>query len=484
MSLLSVFLLAGTGSAAVGICGDGFIDPGEECDDGDTNDYNACRNDCTIYVPYFSDVLGTHWAFEFVQQLYEYAISQGYPDGTYKPGNNVTRAEMSAYIIRTIGLVGDITSVTAGTGLSGGGDSGDVTLDADTTYLQRRVSSSCPAGQSIREIASDGTVTCEVDDNSGGDITGVTAGIGMAGGGTSGVVTLNADTTYLQRRVGSSCPTGQSIRAIASNGTVTCEVDDSAGDNLGNHIAAQNIQLNGNWLSGDGGDEGIYVKSNGVVGIGTTNPLQKLHVSAGNIRLDNGYELELSTENGQQTQIYTVANDLRLVSFSAGDIDFCTGTSTLACSQRMVIQSDGDVGIGVTSPAYRVEVGGGDVNTTDGGYRDSGSCVAGTCASDVRLKENINPLSGSLEKINSLEPVSYNFTDPKYGPGTQIGLIAQEVEKVFPEWVVDNAEGYKSIRYGLQIQMHLIQAMKELKKENEVLKAEIEALKTKINTEI
>ena len=91
------------------------------------------------------------------------------------------------------GAGGDITAVTAGTGLSGGGTSGDVSLSADTTYLQRRVSSSCTAGSSIRAIGADGTVTCETDDNAGGDITGVTAGTGLNGGGASGDVTLNVD---------------------------------------------------------------------------------------------------------------------------------------------------------------------------------------------------------------------------------------------------------------------------------------------------
>ncbi|MCK5461042.1 hypothetical protein KAI58_03590 [Candidatus Gracilibacteria bacterium] len=43
-------------------------------------------------------------------------------------------------------------------------------------------------------------------------------------------------------------------------------------DNLGNHTVTQNIKLNGNWLSGDGGNEGVFVKNDGKVGIGTTNP--------------------------------------------------------------------------------------------------------------------------------------------------------------------------------------------------------------------
>ena len=44
------------------------------------------------------------------------------------------------------------------------------------------------------------------------------------------------------------------------------------GDNLGNHTAGQNIQLDGNYLSGDGGNEGVFVDATGNVGIGTDTP--------------------------------------------------------------------------------------------------------------------------------------------------------------------------------------------------------------------
>ncbi|MDP2967187.1 MAG: hypothetical protein Q8N87_02125, partial [bacterium] len=62
---------------------------------------------------------------------------------------------------------GDITAVNAGTYLTGGGTTGSVTLDADTNKLQRRVSGTCSAGSSIRVINADGTVSCETDDVGG-----------------------------------------------------------------------------------------------------------------------------------------------------------------------------------------------------------------------------------------------------------------------------------------------------------------------------
>jgi hypothetical protein len=53
-------------------------------------------------TPYFPDVLDTHWAFKYIQRMYEEGIATGYGDGTYRPTNQVNRAQMAIFIIRAL----------------------------------------------------------------------------------------------------------------------------------------------------------------------------------------------------------------------------------------------------------------------------------------------------------------------------------------------------------------------------------------------
>jgi hypothetical protein len=85
-----------------------------------------------------------------------------------------------------------------------------------------------------------------------------------------------------------SLVSGTNISSVVNNSdgswTINAVGGGGGGDNLGNHIATQNIQLNGRWLSGDGGDEGVYVNNAGNVGVGTSSPSERLEVN-GNLKM-------------------------------------------------------------------------------------------------------------------------------------------------------------------------------------------------------
>ena len=102
----------------------------------------------------------------------------------------------------------------------------------------------------------------------------------------------------------------------------------------------------------------------------------------------------------------------------------------------------------------------------------------GTCnTSDERLK-NIGPrIDGALDKLLKINGFYYTYKDQtKYGKGEQIGVGAQTVEKVFPELVGTDSNGIKSVSYD-KLVAPIIEALRELKSDNDNLRAEIEKLK-------
>ncbi|HOS83792.1 MAG TPA: tail fiber domain-containing protein, partial [Bacteroidales bacterium] len=101
-------------------------------------------------------------------------------------------------------------------------------------------------------------------------------------------------------------------------------------------------------------------------------------------------------------------------------------------------------------------------------------------SSDARWKQNILPINNALSKVQQLRGVSYEwkteeFPEKHFSKGTQIGLIAQEVEAVLPELVNTDTEGYKAVEYANVVAV-LIEAIKEQQTIIDAQKREIEQL--------
>jgi hypothetical protein len=96
-----------------------------------------------------------------------------------------------------------------------------------------------------------------------------------------------------------------------------------------------------------------------------------------------------------------------------------------------------------------------------------------TINSDARLKENLTPLTGALDKVKALTGYNYN----RIGSETlEMGVVAQEVQKVAPELVLEDKEGTLSVAYQNMVAL-LIEAVKEQSAEIAALKEQVEELK-------
>lgn len=109
-----------------------------------------------------------------------------------------------------------------------------------------------------------------------------------------------------------------------------------------------------------------------------------------------------------------------------------------------------------------------------GSWKLNGVPIATT--SDVNLKTNITPLQNSLDKILQLQGVEYDRTDQEKH---EIGMVAQEVEKVIPDLVKENSEGIKILEYQ-NLTAVLVEAIKEQQEQINCLKQTVQELSTKL----
>lgn len=205
------------------------------------------------------------------------------------------------------------------------------------------------------------------------------------------------------------------------------------------------------------------------VGTVTPDPNFAMHVVAS---ADNVLRLESTGGIARQWDL-NIKNGKLVIGDNTANVD------------RVTVDTQGRFGVGTVNPATTLHVVGDarvGINGTSGCVQNAaGTGLVGTCSSDARFKKNIRSISGALDKVTQLRPVTYEwrtdeFPERQFGAGRAHGLIAQEVEKVMPELVATDDRGYKAVAYGVELQMLALEAIKELRAKNAALEERIAQL--------
>ena len=327
--------------------------------------------------------------------------------------------------------VGDITGVTAGTNLTGGGSSGSVTINMDTGGVGAGTYGSTANATKIDTITVDayGRVTAVATGATGdGDITGVTAGTLLDGGGTSGSVTLNVDLSEL------------STSTTNGDGDYFVVVDTA---NAQRKLTKGNIAI-----SGFNNDSGFTTNTGTVTSVSGGNGLTGSVTTSGSLAVGAGTGIDVAAD-----------------SISVDVSDFMSNGS----NNRVVTATGADAMNAEANMTFD-----GSTLAVTGAITATGDVTA-FFTSDKNLKQNIVNIDNSLDKVSKLNGVYYNWTKEALEKNThlkdekEVGVIAQDVEAVLPELVATREDGSKAVRYE-RLCAVLIESVKELKKEIEELK--------------
>ncbi|MFZ2226305.1 MAG: tail fiber domain-containing protein, partial [Candidatus Moraniibacteriota bacterium] len=190
--------------------------------------------------------------------------------------------------------------------------------------------------------------------------------------------------------------------------------------------------------------ERLTILNSGNVGIGTTVPGAKLDIKGGADLAGSGLRL---TYSQLATYYWDIHRD-NLIS-GTGDLLFDNAEGGSATS-RVVFKGNGNVGIGTTSPLYKLDVKstGTDIarfqsDNSTGCAISVGGVIA--CSSDENLKKNISGIEYGLTTLLSLRPVEYNWKSENNSVTKSLGFIAQEVEQIIPKLVTTNSDGLKQL---------------------------------------
>ena len=313
--------------------------------------------------------------------------------------------------------------------------------------------------------------------------------------GTGNDLTIRHDATnsYIENTTGNlyidTADTNQSINFRVGGSTTQLLIESSA------ITTPSGVLLN---VSGNAAFHGnVDLHDNDNLRIGTGDDLKIYHDGTnsyiwndtGDLRIFSGSDSDPTTEsinckaNGHTSLYYDGAekaythasgfklNDDKILLIGTGnDLKFShngtvnnsyiqndTGYLYIDTVDSVYIRNDSGVDTAIfdhTNGCYLKYQGNTKLNTTTAGVTVTGAV---TESSDIALKSNIEPLTNVLDKINQITGYKYNFTSNN---SSSMGVIAQDVEKVFPE-LVHGEEGSKSLQYSGLIGA-LIESIKEL----------------------
>jgi len=231
--------------------------------------------------------------------------------------------------------------------------------------------------------------------------------------------------------------------------------------------------------------QNITMIYNGSVGIGTTTPSAKLHVTGGYLKLEGvGCGIQMPDTSGnpllaittdQNTfagcnivnawgnssntgvGVGTTRSDGTAFQVKTG-VTLSGGLATNSGTQRLIVYGSGgtkltkSLGVGTSNPS----------NTT--GRIDASNDIVAYSSSDIRLKDNIKSIDKALDKVNKIQGIEFDWIEKEEvhgNSGHDVGVIAQEIEKVLPEVVDTRDNGYKAVKYEKLVPL-LIEAIKDL----------------------
>jgi hypothetical protein len=203
--------------------------------------------------------------------------------------------------------------------------------------------------------------------------------------------------------------------------------------------------------------EAMRIKGlNGFVGINTNNPVYMLDV-AGSMNLNKGIS--------GSGALYV--NGAEAIWFNGTYYSWGYGSTYNAFNSKTIIGSTGNPG------SYMLWVNGNAYSTGTWG------------SSDIRWKKDIVGLGSMIDKVTLLQGVTFKwrkdeFPEMNFDESAQIGLVAQDVEKIFPELVKTDDKGYKAVAYD-KLSVILLEGMKDQQKEIKSQQEQIDRLEKMIS---